>query len=42
VVIDGRNLFDPKVMASLGFHYHGIGRGGRSPVRVQARRRLAA
>jgi UDPglucose 6-dehydrogenase len=27
VVFDGRNLFDPEVMASLGFEYHGIGRG---------------
>ncbi|MFK3736976.1 UDP-glucose dehydrogenase family protein [Massilia sp. TN1-12] len=26
VVIDGRNLFDPRSMTSLGIEYHGIGR----------------
>nr|WP_315252774.1 UDP-glucose/GDP-mannose dehydrogenase family protein [uncultured Duganella sp.] len=26
VVFDGRNLFEPEVMAELGFEYHGIGR----------------
>ncbi|MYM85110.1 nucleotide sugar dehydrogenase [Duganella sp. FT50W] len=26
VVFDGRNLFEPDVMAELGFEYHGIGR----------------
>lgn len=26
VVFDGRNLFEPAVMASAGFEYHGIGR----------------
>ena len=26
VVFDGRNLYDPERMASLGFEYHGIGR----------------
>ena len=29
LLIDGRNLYDPGRMASLGFEYHGIGRGGR-------------
>ena len=27
VVIDGRNVFDPQVMADMGFTYYGIGRG---------------
>jgi UDPglucose 6-dehydrogenase len=27
LVFDGRNLFDPRLMASLGIEYHGIGRG---------------
>jgi UDPglucose 6-dehydrogenase len=29
LLIDGRNLYDPERMASLGFEYHGIGRGSR-------------
>ena len=29
VVIDGRNIYDPAVMKSKGFRYHGIGRGSR-------------
>ncbi len=27
VIMDGRNLFDPKRMAQMGFEYEGIGRG---------------
>ena len=27
VIFDGRNLYDPRVMRSSGFHYYGIGRG---------------
>jgi UDPglucose 6-dehydrogenase len=26
IIFDGRNLFDPEVMADAGFEYHGIGR----------------
>jgi UDPglucose 6-dehydrogenase len=26
MVFDGRNLFDPQTMETLGFHYHSIGR----------------
>ena len=29
LLIDGRNLYDPDRMATLGFEYHGIGRGRR-------------
>jgi UDPglucose 6-dehydrogenase len=29
LLIDGRNLYDPERMATLGFEYHGIGRGRR-------------
>jgi UDPglucose 6-dehydrogenase len=30
VVVDGRNLYDPKVMKRLGFRYVGVGRGSSS------------
>ena len=27
VIVDGRNIYDPEVMAQLGFRYRGFGRG---------------
>jgi UDPglucose 6-dehydrogenase len=42
VVIDGRNVFDPELLESLGFRYRGIGRGRRSADAVEAKRSLAA
>jgi len=27
VIVDGRNLYDPKLLEALGFTYYGIGRG---------------
>jgi UDPglucose 6-dehydrogenase len=31
IIFDGRNLFDPKTMAELGFRYHSIGRASVTP-----------
>jgi UDPglucose 6-dehydrogenase len=36
IVIDGRNLFDPQVMAELGFTYLSIGRPAAYPLRDRA------
>ena len=27
VVVDGRNIYDPRIMAEAGFHYRAVGRG---------------
>jgi UDPglucose 6-dehydrogenase len=27
VIVDGRNMYDPAVMARYGFRYRGVGRG---------------
>ena len=31
VIFDGRNLYEPKTLAALGFTYHGIGRKTSRP-----------
>jgi UDPglucose 6-dehydrogenase len=36
VIMDGRNLFRPERMASLGFEYHSVGRRPALPSRVKA------
>jgi UDPglucose 6-dehydrogenase len=33
VIFDGRNLYDPALMARLGFTYYGIGRGASVAVK---------
>ncbi|MDD2695424.1 MAG: UDP-glucose/GDP-mannose dehydrogenase family protein [Anaerolineales bacterium] len=43
VILDGRNIYDPAVMAALGFHYRGLGRGyNRSALGVEVDRQAAA
>jgi UDPglucose 6-dehydrogenase len=38
VVIDGRNIYDPAMMAQMGFRYRGVGRGyNRTPVETAHR-----
>jgi UDPglucose 6-dehydrogenase len=38
VVIDGRNIYDPAMMAQMGFRYRGVGRGyNRTPVETARR-----
>jgi len=34
IVFDGRNLYDPGLLAAMGIEYHGIGRGASTPHRV--------
>jgi UDPglucose 6-dehydrogenase len=38
VLIDGRNLFDPRELARLGFHARGIGRPGDQPAAAAERK----
>jgi UDPglucose 6-dehydrogenase len=35
LVFDGRNLYEPALMASFGFEYHSIGRPASHPVASQ-------
>lgn len=36
IVIDGRNLYDPEVMAAQGFTYYSVGRAASHPDGVPA------
>ena len=40
VLFDGRNLYDPELLRSLGFEYHGIGRLGAGAKHERAEPRL--
>jgi len=42
IVVDGRNLYDPKVMVAHGFTYMSIGRAAAMPAREDAAREAAA
>jgi UDPglucose 6-dehydrogenase len=37
VIVDGRNIYEPKMMFGLGFVYFGIGRGVRREAELIAR-----
>jgi UDPglucose 6-dehydrogenase len=39
VIFDGRNLYDPRFLRSIGFRYYGIGRGDSVSVPVQKQER---
>jgi UDPglucose 6-dehydrogenase len=39
VIFDGRNLYDPRFMRSIGFQYYGIGRGDSVSVPMQKHER---
>lgn len=36
VLVDGRNLYDPRVVRAAGLHYEGIGRNAMSPIAAGA------
>jgi UDPglucose 6-dehydrogenase len=42
IVIDGRNLYDPEVMAAQGFTYYSVGRAASHPEGVPAALRNSA
>lgn len=31
VIFDGRNMYEPKLLAEMGYRYYAIGRGDRAP-----------
>jgi UDPglucose 6-dehydrogenase len=36
IIVDGRNIYDPELMAEMGFTYRGFGRGYNGAARIEA------